>query len=261
MNKYEIESLLLSNTPQIRRTIAARAKRGAAVELLSSRYYIVPMDGSEISARTISSILSTWYYAEIRAITESIIRDVRVGRGIDAPKPREYVHDELHDAADNAVREWVMECVDARTDDHEYVIYTYKAKLVLVASEHADAYEEEIGGKATVEARACMAMRADVWEHLNAREDEWLHVEGPESDVSDDEIDLANGERLDVNEPTPTTAQIEALRGEARLSGDDTLVNTCNRALGLTDDPCDEDDRANALRTCADVIASSRVVA
>lgn len=111
-----------------------------------------------------------WYYSEIRDLAKEAIKEC------------------LKECADDdtdARREWITTWVDETTDGHEFVIYTAQAGMVLAASDHDSAYEDEIGDEgASVEARACMAMRADVWDYLNASEDEW---HASETDDSDDE--------------------------------------------------------------------------
>ncbi len=103
-----------------------------------------------------------WYYTEIRSMVDFLIEDLK------AEKPED----------DDAAREWLTERVDEITDAHEYVIYTYKAQCVCLASDNEDAYEDETGEKPpTVETQACTAMRRDVWELLEARSDEWLPSE------------------------------------------------------------------------------------
>ncbi len=103
-----------------------------------------------------------WYYTEIRSMVDSLIEDLK------AEKPED----------DDSAREWLTERVDEDTDGHEFVIYTYKAKCVCLASDHEDAYRDELGEPApSVEAQACMAMRRDVWDLLEARSDEWLPSE------------------------------------------------------------------------------------
>lgn len=55
--------------------------------------------------------------------------------------------------------DWLHETIDG----HERVIYTHKARIVLVCSENPDAYEDEMGEKpGTVEQAAYMAIMADV---------------------------------------------------------------------------------------------------
>lgn len=184
----ERQSERLSNTPRERRIAAEHARARAAIEdarmLLRRNGYHVINGNGVIDTGTILSILGDWYRTEIRSIADSITTDVRIERGID-PMPRWCAGRacELRGVSEDAVREWVSERVDQDTDGHEYVIYTYKAKLVLVASDNEDAADNEYGpGEYTVEQRACMAMRADVWEILNAREDAWLTVDPPDED-------------------------------------------------------------------------------
>ncbi len=100
-----------------------------------------------------------WYDSAIRSLADSLIEDCKKEK-----------HADEYDA-----RQWLTERIDQDTDGHEFVIYTFKAKCACLASDNEDAYEDELGEKPpSVEAQACMAMRADVWELLNAREDEWL---------------------------------------------------------------------------------------
>ena len=55
--------------------------------------------------------------------------------------------------------DWLHDTIDG----HEWVIYTFKARCVLVATDNPDAYEEEMGEPAkTVEAQAYMAIMHDV---------------------------------------------------------------------------------------------------
>ena len=55
--------------------------------------------------------------------------------------------------------EWLNETCDG----HEWVIYTFKARCVLIATDNPDAYEDEMGEPAPkVEAAAMMAIMADV---------------------------------------------------------------------------------------------------
>jgi hypothetical protein len=108
---------------------------------------------------TAFSAIRKWYYSGIRSLVDYLIADIKT----------EEIDDE------NRAREWMHERVDEDTDSHNFVTYTFKAKCALLASDNEDAYSDEIGEPApSVEAAACMAMRADAWELLNAREDEWL---------------------------------------------------------------------------------------
>ena len=60
---------------------------------------------------------------------------------------------------EDARQNWINEAVDG----HEFIIYTFKARCVLVATECPDAYEEAYGERASsVEAQACASMIQDV---------------------------------------------------------------------------------------------------
>jgi len=71
-------------------------------------------------------------------------------------------------------RQWLVEWLDETLDGHEFVIYTYRAKLVAVASDNSDAYESEHGEPSPKpEVTAFHAMRSDVWEVLEGEKDAW----------------------------------------------------------------------------------------
>lgn len=102
------------------------------------------------------AVASAWYYSEIRAIAASLIAECAEEKPDDP-------------------NEWMTEAVDRATDDHSYVIYTARARVVVAVSSNADNYEADYGERPeTDESRASWAMRADVWEHLNTRTDEWM---------------------------------------------------------------------------------------
>lgn len=168
-----------------------------------------------------TALLSQWYYEAIRSLADAAI-EACVGRLVTEPtkedlagvprserasaragfvpyrvkttihvnnESREYAtqHQERTEGADR--REFLQEWVESATDDHNYVTYTHKAQLVVATSRNDGAYEDDIGEKPpTIEAQACAAMRADVWEILEVRSDEW-EGEDPEPDFSDDEPD------------------------------------------------------------------------
>lgn len=109
-----------------------------------------------------------WYYSEIRDLANDAIARLKT-----EGKPSD----------EDEAREWLQQDVDQTTDGHSFVIYTAQAGMACAASDNDGAYEEETGEKPpTVEAQACMAMRRDVWELLDARSDEWIPEEKPESD-------------------------------------------------------------------------------
>lgn len=89
--------------------------------------------------------INKWYNDEIRSIAEEANEGVKSG--------------EITDLDD-----WLHETIDG----HEFVIYTHKARLVLVATDHPDAYEDEYGDEQhTVEQAAYAAMMRDVRDHLD----------------------------------------------------------------------------------------------
>ena len=98
------------------------------------------------------SHLLRWYRDEVRSLAQDAVSE--------------------HPDDEEARREWVDETCDA----HEFVIYTYKAQAVLLASDSSDAYEEEFGAeepwivpkRATDEVRAFWALRADVLDQIEA---------------------------------------------------------------------------------------------
>ena len=83
------------------------------------------------------SALGRWYYSEV------IVEELRSRRYLDEEEETNYVWEAC--------------------DGHEFIIYTFKAKCVLLASDNSDAYDEEIGEDgATTEQRAFWAFKADV---------------------------------------------------------------------------------------------------
>ncbi len=121
---------------------------------------------------TAVSKIRGWYYSEISSLVDSAITECNEANASieDGVTVREY--------DESTLREWLTEWVDQATDDHHIVIYTFKAKCACLASDNEDAYSDEIGEPPpSVAAQACMAMRADVWELLNARSDEWIPTE------------------------------------------------------------------------------------
>ena len=84
------------------------------------------------------------YYEEVSSLAKEIVKD--------AKERDEDVSDVMH--------EWV--------DGHEWIIYTYKAKYVCMASRNDDAYEEHFGHlesqKVEDSAKAYCAMEQDIWE-------------------------------------------------------------------------------------------------
>lgn len=170
---------------------------------------------STIDAITVH--LNRWYYSEIRELAQAAIDACR-GQEITVERAKyrghfdgvPYAH--RKSAMESFVpyidttsrerpqgtnpREYLTEWLDEAIDGHEFVIYTYKAKLVMVATDNADAYEAEHGeASSKPEVTACWAMRADVWEELDRREDEW-----------------------EIEDPDPVDAMVEKLRGIAEIT-------------------------------------------
>lgn len=104
-----------------------------------------------------------WYYSEIRDLVDDAIARLK---------------SECKPSDEDEAREWLRDDVDQTTDGHAFVIYTGQAAMACAASDNDGAYEDDTGeAPPTVEVRACYAMRADAWELLEARSDEWIPPE------------------------------------------------------------------------------------
>jgi hypothetical protein len=109
----------------------------------------------------IVSDLRRWYYSEIRSLADAAIEEIK--RGNDG---EDWLHDWLHQTLDG----------------HAFVIYTFKAKCALVASDNEGAIDDQFGHSGgTPEERCYYAMIADVRELLDARRDEWVPAEEEDS--------------------------------------------------------------------------------
>ena len=94
------------------------------------------------------SLLSAWYHGRVRDIAADVLDGILRG-----------------DVADD---EALQERLDSEADGTDIVIYTYKAKAALLASENEDAYADEMGEPApSPEVAAYFALRADVRESLD----------------------------------------------------------------------------------------------
>lgn len=146
----------------------------------------------EIDLNNITQQLTIWYRTEVQSLATAAI-EACVGRLVTALPPEDLAdvpayyrasavasfvpyrimsgHQERIPGEDR--EEYLREWVDQTTDGHEFVIYTHKARLVLVATDNPDAYSELGSETQTPETMACCALRADVWELLEARRDEW----------------------------------------------------------------------------------------
>lgn len=105
--------------------------------------------------------LNRWYYTEVKSTAYGIVDELR---------SRRYITEEEEDA-------FVWEVCDA----HEFIIYTFKARCVLLASDNHDALEEIQGTTedSTVEQRAFYAFEADVRRFM-----EYAYQERGVADVS-----------------------------------------------------------------------------
>jgi len=92
-------------------------------------------------------ILNRDYFDDVRGIVEDCKRAIRDGEV----------------CSDDELNDYLVESCD----QHQRVIYTWQARLGLLSTDNADAYEDEFGEKpATVELQMCMALRADVQSRL-----------------------------------------------------------------------------------------------
>ena len=121
---------------------------------------------------TFDQVLNTarrWYYtviAELAADYTKRIKDGEFGVG-----------EEAREALDTDIHQTIDACAE--------VIYTARAAMVLAASDHDGAYEDQLGEKApTVEAQAFMAMRTDLAERLEA---DGIDINDPAPEDADDE--------------------------------------------------------------------------
>lgn len=91
------------------------------------------------------AVIQRDYYADVQGVVDELERQVKDG----TITTREQADDWLHETIDG----------------HQRVIYTWQAKLGMLASENEDAYEDEYGEKpGTVEIAMYAAMKKDVEE-------------------------------------------------------------------------------------------------
>ena len=94
-------------------------------------------------------IINTDYWDDVRGVTDDLLKEIKDG--------------------DITSREQLDERVSEAIDGTQRVIYTFQAKLGLLATNNADGYEEELGDKPpTIEAQMAWAMRMDVFAQLDA---------------------------------------------------------------------------------------------
>ncbi len=98
-----------------------------------------------------TDIINRDYFDDVRGITQDLIRQIKEGE----ITTREELDDRLHQDIDGSGR----------------IIYTWSARLGLLATDNVDAYEEEMGEKpAGPEQQLFMAMRRDVEAQLESED-------------------------------------------------------------------------------------------
>ena len=105
--------------------------------------------GEEDILSLATSRLRAWYYGRVRDLAVDVLEEIAAGR-IDTT---------------DALQDYVRDSVDGT----DIVVYTYKARAALLASDNEDAFEDIFGHEGgTPEQRAYCALEADVWELLRA---------------------------------------------------------------------------------------------
>lgn len=103
-------------------------------------------------------IINHDYWDDVRGVTADILRQIKDGEITD--------------------RDQLTEAVDQGVDGTQRVIYTFQARLGLLASNNTDAYKDELGeDPPDPTAAMTMAMRADVMEQLDDAHDEVKELE------------------------------------------------------------------------------------
>lgn len=143
-----------------------------------------------------ASRLRAWYYGRVRDLAEDILGRVLDGSVTD-------LQDELHSTIDGT----------------DLIIYTFKAKCVLLASDNEDAYDEHgFGDSGTAEARAFCALEVDVRESLRA------HVEHPDDGKAFGTLALPEG--FDLDDADTWTAAEDESEGTVDTDESDGTADT-----------------------------------
>lgn len=95
-----------------------------------------------------TSRLRAWYYGRVQDLAACVLSEILSGRI----------------GSTDALRDYLSETVDGT----DIVIYTFKARAALLASDNADAMTDETGEAGTAEQQAYFALLADVREALQA---------------------------------------------------------------------------------------------
>jgi len=185
---------LLNLTPEDRARIVSslseRPTEADGAERLELAKRIDRGAGEESLLDVANSALRSWYYRRIDAMAEDVLSELLSGRIEDEEALETY----LHESADGT----------------DLVVYTFKAKCVLLASDNEDAMEEELGESGgTAEARAYFAIRADVRERLEAYESGY----GP------DGVTIPEG--FDLGDPSTWTVTPDEDESEGTADTDD----------------------------------------
>ena len=104
------------------------------------------------------STLSGWYWSEVKSTADGIVEELRSRRYLTSDYEDEYA--------------WEV------CDGHEFVIYTFKARCVLLVSDNPEEYDDVMGSDGTpgaIEPRAFFAFHADVRRFM---EYAWNETEG-----------------------------------------------------------------------------------
>lgn len=169
----QINALKRSLRSTTRKLGAAMRERDQAIAERDAARDVAPDFGAVMTAAR------RWHYSEVRSIADEAIDEVL--------KERDAAHKAGNRMTSDEARDWLTTWVDETIDGHQHVIYTGQAVMLLAASDNDDAYESEIGESTDdASARACCALRADVWEHLEARSDEWAFDDEEPADDDDD---------------------------------------------------------------------------
>jgi hypothetical protein len=124
---------------------------------------------SDDDAPSFDAVMRTarrWYYSAVRSLADEAIT---VAKGADPGDHRRY-----------AMSNWLDETLDG----HQLVIINAQAEMTIAASDNSDTIDEAEAAELTIGQRAYYAIRADVWQLLDARTDEWESNE--ESDETED---------------------------------------------------------------------------
>lgn len=119
-------------------------------------------EGEELVKLAID-IINQDYWDDVRGITADLVKRIKDGEITD--------------------REGLDEALNQDVDGSQRVIYTFQAKLGLLATNNADAYEEDFGEKPEDESKAMYAaMMRDVQAQLEAEDVDSLLSGGDEDD-------------------------------------------------------------------------------